>query len=337
MQTVDKLEAVSSIRRILDQCVGIAPGEQVLIVTDSGFNFELAELFAICCAERDAEVATMVMRTRDHVGDLPPPMVVEAMKTSDVVLEMCKIWVGSAPSRIEACKAGARYCTWPALDEIVLRKNGPAWADFEGLHPHLMALDKKFTEAKRVRVETKAGTRIEAVIEGRQGRTLSGICREKGRYEAPPHMEVGIGPIEDSTQGVIVVDGRVQHTPFGEVTAPFEMSVEGGRITEIRSEGGGKVFADFLRDALAAYQDPNIYVIAEIALGMNPKANRLDRDMEGESGLGTAHFGIGDNIGYGGTNKAPGHRDCVVRDVTFFLDDELIVKDGVIQLEGFPI
>jgi hypothetical protein len=45
---------------------------------------------------------------------------------------------------------------------------------------------------------------------------------------------------------------------------------------------------------------------------------------------------MGDNLGYGGNNKAAGHRDCVFRDATLFLDDELLMKDGVIQMEGFP-
>jgi leucyl aminopeptidase (aminopeptidase T) len=330
------MSIIGSVRRILDVCIGLKAGEHVLVVTDTGFDPAITDTFALAAAERGAEVATIVMTPRSRVGEMPPAMVADAMKHANVVMELCSVWVGSSKARIDACAAGARYLTWPGLDAAVLRKGGPTDADFIALRPFLETLNEKFLHANRIRVMSRGGTDLVASLAGRKGRALKGIATERGIYEAPPHLEVGIGPVEDSAEGVFVVDGRIQHSPFGEVTAPFRVVVRGGRIVEIQGEGGGKPFADYLRTTLAAYNDPNIYVIAELAFGMNPKASRWDRDMESESILGTAHFGMGDNLGYGGVNKAAGHRDCVFRDATLFLDDELIMKDGVIQMEGFP-
>ncbi|MFQ5912318.1 MAG: aminopeptidase [Nitrospinota bacterium] len=322
------MEIVRSVKYIIENCVAVKPGENVLLVTDTAFDQRIVETFATLLRERGAQVAIVIFQPNRLPNDEPPPMVGSAMVTSNVIFELTSQWIGMTTARREACARGARYLTMAEVSLEMFLDGGPAAVDFLAVKPYVDEVVEKFTKARKVRVTSKAGTDLIADITGRKGRGVTGIATQPGDYQPNPDIEAGISPVEGSAEGRIIVDGLINLIGLGRVTAPFEVVVRQGRLTEIRGEGESEVFASGLRGALEVRGDPNVYNFAELSIGLNPNSRFGDISIETESTIGTAHFGMGDSTSYGGTVKANGHFDCIFRDVSFYLDDEPILEAG---------
>ena len=108
------------------------------------------------------------------------------------------------------------------------------------------------------------------------------------------------------------------------IDEPVTCHVKDGFITEIV---GGRE-ADILRDILAEFNDPTVYNIAELGLGLN-KENFLCGNMAPDEGsFGNIHIGIGKNLNFGGHVDSPLHLDLVIKTVSCEIDGRYIMKDG---------
>ena len=328
MSELRRMEIVPQVRRLLTQCAAVRPAERVLIVTDSGFEMEVVETFACVATEMGAEVVWTVMTPRANPGADPPAAVAQAMKGSDLVLELTSQWVGSSQARVQACAGGCRYLSMPELYFHLLRQGGPADVDFLKIRPTAETIRDKFEKADAVLFASPAGTNLRASLKGRKGRCLSGIADKPGMFSAPPIIESGTSPLEGTAEGTLVIDGVIPMVGIGQIRAPFAMEISGGRIRKFQAEGAGRQFADQFREVLERYQDPSMFEVAEMSVGLNPQSRMSDSAVDAEAKLGTAHVAFGDNRGYGGTNAAPGHIDCVFRDATIELDGERIFENG---------
>ncbi len=315
-------------RRAVVDCAGTKPGEQVLIVTDSMFDERVVEVFAAIAAEAGAVVTMTTMTPAKIPGEPPPRTVAAAMKEADIILELTSQFIGSSDARVQACKNGARHLILVEMSPYLLRRGGPFEADFDKLKPIAEDLQDRFTKANTVHLTTRAGTDITASLEGRTGRHHAGLAREPGVLAAPPDVEAGIGPPEGTMNGLLVIDGLIELLGLGVITEPFEVEVKDGRCVRIEGKGDGRRHATALKNTLDSLDDPNAFVIAEIAIGLNPYADYCQEALECEAVLGSAHIGVGDNRGYGGTNASKGHFDLVMRDATASLDGEVILENG---------
>ena len=331
MSTLRQIEILPGATRILDDCAALKEGEQVLIVTDTAFDLDLVGTFATLAAERGAEVVVVTMAPRDMPGQEPPPSVTSIMKSADLVLELTSVFIGSTQARIDACKAGARYLTMPGLTRSLLVAGGAADVDFARIRPVAEKIGQYFSAAKRFKLMSKAGTLLEGSIEGRAGRVLHGLATTPGSYMAPPNIEVGLAPVEGTTEGVAVIDGALLMMSDKPLVEPVTITFEKGEAVSIEGRE-----AYLLRDMMARCRDPRMVNLAEVSIGLNPRARVTGIALESEAALGTAHIALGNSIGYGGKVDAVAHLDCVMRDVTLLLDDQLILNDGQLLVAEVP-
>ena len=61
---VKQIEMIRGARKIVDDCTGVKEDELVLIITDTGMPFSIAEVLAIAARERGAEVMVSLMSPR---------------------------------------------------------------------------------------------------------------------------------------------------------------------------------------------------------------------------------------------------------------------------------
>jgi leucyl aminopeptidase (aminopeptidase T) len=198
--------------------------------------------------------------------------------------------------------------------------------DFRSYQPVVHKVAEAYKKAERIKVTAPSGTDIEASIKGRRINVDNGLCHEPGKAIGIPIMEVNAAPIEHTTNGKIVIDTSMSF--LGILREKITLTVKDGYIQKI--EGGEE--AQKMKDILESKNDPNVYVIAEIAIGLNPKAEIKGILAEDEGVLGTMHFGIGNNITLGGMNKASLHMDVIINRPTMLLDEVLLTKDGKLQV-----
>lgn len=308
-------------RKLVEVCAGVQAGESVLVVTDPE-KLAIAEALSSAATTAGAEVTVAVMATRQQDGHEPPRPVAAAMRAADVIFTPVAISITHTSAIRDACAAGARAVVMTGFTERMMQGGGLD-ADFRALKPICEDVAGYFERGSQVHVTTPAGTDVTLSIAGRTGIAKTCIVAP-GEFSPVPDIEATVSPVEGSARGVIVADASIPYLGIGVLREPVRFTVEDGLITSVE---GGQV-ADTLRTAWAEMDDPNVYNVAELGIGLNP-ACRLTGDMlEDEGCWGTVHFGTGTSITLGGHVKAACHYDLLMHKTTIVVDGETILKDG---------
>ncbi len=191
----------------------------------------------------------------------------------------------------------------------------------------LERLIASFTNATSVRITTPGGSDITLGIEGRRFVTDVRITdTEKGCNL--PCGEVYCAPVENGANGVVVADGSIGGE--GPPPSPVTLEVDSGRVTSVRC--ADQQWQERITELLDT--DAGARTIAELGIGLNPKACLVGIMLEDEKAYRTAHIAFGSNIGMqGGVNESSTHIDYLVHRPTIvahFADatERTIVKDG---------
>jgi 2,5-dihydroxypyridine 5,6-dioxygenase len=318
------IEMVKGAKKIVDECTNVIKGENVLIITDTGMPFSIAETLAMVCKEREAEpVITIMSPVLVDFGD-PPPTVGEAMQKADVIFMACSRSIFHSQSRIRAMKTGVRCFSFAEFTEEDMIR-GAIEADFRETEELGDKIGAAFAKAKEAKVTTPAGTDMHLDLRGRPEKilVLNGICHQRGESKAMI-LEVAISPKVGSAQGVVVCDASLNILHSGLIQESVRGVIKNGNLTEIT----GGVEAKKLADLLAGYGDPMVYNVAELAIGFNPKAKMTGVQTQDKGVYGSCHIGFGSNISWGGDIKAVAHFD-------FIMYAPKIELDGVTILENF--
>lgn len=322
--------------RLVTECARVEPGEEVLIITDTAcLKYGEAIMSAALPITKHVNIIVMPLYGRLH-GQNPAPSVAEAMKKADVVF-MPTVWsMSHTQARRDASKAGARCLTIPSADDELFART-MVETPFEEIKETVMLVNQMLTEANEAEVTTKSGTHLWFNLKGRYNIDLEHGWLHKGRKEysdnfaAPPCVEANIAPLEGTTQGRIVVDAA--HSATGLIDEPIILTVENGRIVKI----DGKREAASLQMRIDEVGDPDICMVAELGIGLNPKAKLRGQFIEDESIYGTAHVGMGNNEStMGGKLTVNGHFDNIFWYPTIKLDGITLMEDGRLVSKDLP-
>lgn len=305
---------------LVDVCAKIKPGESVLVVADME-KLSIAKPILSIAKDRGAEVTLIVMEPRQFSGQEPPRTVSNAMLGADVIFCVVSRSITHTYAVKGAAEKEARILVMTDFREEMMISGGIE-ADFEALKPISKKIAQVFEKGSFLRLTTRKGTDLVANIRARKGNALYCIV-EPGEFSPVPTVEANVSPIEGSANGVIVCDASIPYLGIGLLEEDIVIKVEKGMIVGI--EGGRQ--AKVLRENLASYENPNVYNIAEIGVGLNPRCRMCGVMLEDEGVFPTAHVGIGTNITLGGVVKAPIHYDLIMWDPCVIVDDKVIM-DG---------
>jgi 2,5-dihydroxypyridine 5,6-dioxygenase len=313
--------------KIVNICANVQPHEKVLVLTDTE-TVRVGELITMASLQIAQDTALTVITPRAGHGDEPPVHVASAMSKADVLIMPLKFSMSHAEATTKARKLGARVLSMGDYNEGMLGKGGIE-ADFLKNEKVVRNIADIFSRGKKVEVTTPEGTKITMDISGRRGFSEPGFAYEPGSVAGPPNVEANVGPLEGTAEGVLVVDGSIPYPGLGVISDPIRLTVQGGNITEI--QGGDQAYV--LKDILSGMNDPGIYNIAELGIGLNPCSAVSGSMMEDEGAYGTCHIGIGDNTSFDGTVKAVSHIDLIMRKPTIKIDGKIIQKDGELTVD----
>lgn len=316
---------VKGAKVLVDVCTKIKPKEKVLIVTDM-VKFNIATVLAGVAKERGAEVIVSVMKPRQRAGQEPPISIAAAMKEADVVFSPVSYSITHTNAVKNAAASGSRIIVMTDFNEDLMIGGGIE-ANFDEVKPVCKKVANALADGCKIRLTTPGGTDLTLDATGRRGNALYCVV-EPGEFSTVPTVEANTSPLEGTANGRIVVDASIPYLGIGLLKEPIYVDVKDGFITKI--EGGYQ--ADILKRDLESQNDKNVYNIAELGLGLNPKCKMIGVMLEDEGVMGTAHIGIGTSITLGGVIKTSCHYDLIQWRAKVEVDGKVIVEDEKVKI-----
>jgi 2,5-dihydroxypyridine 5,6-dioxygenase len=251
---------------------------------------------------------------------------VEALKQADIVIDV--MFLLHSKELVEIQRSGTRILT--CIEPIdILTRLFPT----RELAGRVQRAVELLAAASTLRVTSAAGTDVAYRLGAYTQFGQYGFADKPGHWDhwSSSGMAYTYGA-DDGVDGTVVVAPGDILLPFKTyVQAPIELTIEAGRIREIR----GGVDADVVREYMENFGDPDAYGLAHIGWAMNENAkwtalatDRRGHGMESRGFAGNVLFSTGPNTQAGGPNNTHCHLDIPMRSCSLSLDDRPIVVDG---------
>jgi leucyl aminopeptidase (aminopeptidase T) len=309
---------------VLEQCLAVKSGEQILIITDDN-KIKIGKALYEVAKEISNNSAMIVIKPQKVSGTEPPIPVAAAMKEANVVICPTTASLTHTNARLEAVKAGTRIATMPGITEKMFSE-GPIRADYDQVALLTDKITNMLSKAQTVRIITGKNYELTLSLEGRNGVASKGVYRNPGESGNLPSGEGYIAPVEGKGNGKYYVDGSI--VGVGRLKRPVLLSIEDGRIIGFEGKDCREVESAFPEVEEAR-------MIGELGIGTNPEARITGVILEDEKIYGSIHLAFGTNITFGGKLKTVSHIDCVTLKPTLYLDDNLLIEKGQIKEEVF--
>jgi leucyl aminopeptidase (aminopeptidase T) len=306
----------NAIRAVFERSLKLKKKESCLIVTDT-IKEPIGRAFYEFAGTITPTAKIMVMEpTKEHATE-PPKDIAEEMLKHDVEILVTTKSLTHTRARRAANAAGARIATMPNIIEDII--NRCMDIDYDALKKESNRIYKLLKASKSVRVKTELGTDITMTVGssgffGKDG----GSYHDKGAYGNLPEGEVSFAP--ETADGVYVVDASFPG--LGILSSPLAFKVKDCKVRGITGEKAREVIERLDKVGPKAYQ------VAELGIGLNPKAKIMGMILEDEKVIGTVHIALGNNCSYGRTNDIPLHLDGVITKPDILVDGKAIMKKG---------
>jgi leucyl aminopeptidase (aminopeptidase T) len=299
---------------VVGRCLGVAAGEEVLIVVDPD-GIELGDALLQAGLRAGADPVLTVLPPRAERGTEPPQPVAAALGTADVYIAPAMPSLSHTKARKAATDAGVRGATMPgATAELVARLMS---VDFDAMAARCKAVADLLTDADDAHVTCPLGTDMRFDLRGRTGIPDDGDLTAPAAFGNLPCGEGFISPAGGA--GTVVTSSLAI---IGLVDEPVTITVEDGRLAGATGDAGAR-----LVEMLTAHGEAGRN-LAELGVGTNDQATLTGNVLEDEKILGTVHVAFGASAAIGGTVAVPVHIDVVVLDATLDVGGTRVLDGG---------
>lgn len=317
-------------RLITEVCLDVCPGDNVLCIADRQEFVDVVSMIAAACAMRGAEPTVVTIEPRKAHFHEPPRVVARAMCEADVVVVMAMGGLMHTKARKDACAAGVKYATLGGTNKEYLTNLHLTRDDLNAIRDLTQRIAERLTSANSAHLTTSAGTDLQLSLAGRKGLSVVPFGQKASFCVLPDYAEATCPPIEDSVEGIAVVDGTMvgDNDLEGVVETPFTVEFKKGRIVSI---SGGKDARKLSR--LLDSIDNVARNCAELGVNSNPKMAKKLRGTRTDNAIaGHVHLGLGRNDHIGGQLKGEPHLDVSLLFANLTLDGVPILKDGALLI-----
>lgn len=200
---------------------------------------------------------------------------------------------------------GCRYASMPMVEKEMFA--GALNIDYNDLELKTLKLAEKVRLYKAVDIKNCLGTDLIVNFENSVIHCDTGNLKSKGSFGNLPAGEVYLPPQLKGTRGKVCLE----HFKGKKLYNPVFIFFEDGVVVDLF---GDKEIVDELN---GIFSDTRNRVIAELGFGTNWMAKNPVNVLEAEKIDGTCHVAIGDNITFGGNNRASVHIDFVISNPDF--------------------
>lgn len=320
---------IESARRAMVSVLELKSVDRVLVVQDPQCQ-KCSEAFYEAARAEGCNTTAYVLPHEGRPLKAMPDGMADMAEGQDVVINVMSGSSDEVPFRIEWLtlleKKGLRVGHSPNIHEEMM-DGGPMDVDYGLMVDQADRLIAALADAVSVRITTPGGTEITLDIKGRRFVTDVKITEtEKGCNL--PCGEVYCAPVENGASGVLVADGSIGGE--GPPPSPVTLEVQAGRVTTVRC--ANPEWQERINQLLDT--DAAARTIAELGIGLNPKARLVGIMLEDEKAFRTAHIAFGSNIGMpGGENESTTHIDYLFHRPTIVARlgdgaERAVVEDG---------
>jgi leucyl aminopeptidase (aminopeptidase T) len=317
-------------KNIVQTCMNISAGESVLLVTDQSMAQVRERLMPEILSADPAHLwgYTLPDAARPFL-EYPPSLHQVAAQADAVMVFYARLLPEETPGRLvfwRTCREnGTRVGYGAEIDDSILENE--LSADYQTIATITRRLKERLQGKEQVHLTTPLGTDLTCSIAGRDVKEDTGLIHHPGQFGNLPAGECFIAPLEDSAEGVLIVD---KSFPELVVNQPVRMIFEKGRVVAIEGGAEAKEILRRIEYGEQLEHGENCRVMAELGIGTNPKARLTGKLITDEKVMGTVHVAIGDNASpsFGGANPAPIHIDGVVGQPTLVVDGETLIEEG---------
>jgi aminopeptidase len=347
---------------LVDDCVGIQPGWQVLLRSQplgkplvDAVSREIARrgayaLLRIGLDSSGTNSAWAKEAPEELLEDLAPieAHVMDNIDCFMVIIapENTRDGVDIPPERMALLQTAGRKhaepffrdekpwvgCQWPTaalaqdagmtLEQFEEFLYGAVLIDWPALEREMEKVAERVDGAKEVRIVGE-DTDLSFSLEGRKGKVSAAGANM-------PSGEVFYSPVEDTANGVVTFSEYPAYY-VGRDVHGARLRFENGRAVEITARSEEEFFKSVLTS------DDGASVLGEFGIGCNPGIQQHMRNtLFDEKIEGTIHLAMGNGFPFiGGKNESAVHWDMVKdlrRGGELYVDGELVQKDGAWQL-----
>lgn len=345
---INRLEPkwVDLFERIFTAVCALKAGEVVAILSESQSRRVLVEIAEMAAARLGARIYHVVVPTPSVSTPIPPrstgssqaigglKQVIDALAGADLVLDCTIEGLLHSPERPKILERGARIFFISNEHPEVFERCLPV----PGLREKCDLAGEMITAAKCMRVTSAAGTNLVVDLSNTVGRGSAGYADKPGSMGYwPAGLVVCFPPAHTSNGTVVLAPGDANLTFKRYIEAPVELVIKDDFVVDIR---GNNLDSALLRSHFASWNERDAYAVSHVGWGMNPAARwdtmiMYDRgDFNGtelRAFAGNFLFSTGANPSSGRYSAC--HFDIPMGNCTVELDDQVVVRDGVLQGE----
>lgn len=304
-------------KSLVDSCIDEKSVKNICIIFDPETK-SVAEYFIEVFRLKNFNYNPLEIPSLSIHGQEPPWTAAELMLSSDHILGLTQYSMAHTLARKRATENGARYLSLPDYSLELLKRPSMQF-DFRKIRSKCEELKAKIDVSTEIEVTTPLGTSLKFNTGGRRANSCPGSVLNPGELGSPPDSEVNIAPLEESSDGIIYVDGSIPCKEIGKLDSPVKLLIEGGFIKKI--EGDPKYTLP-LEKFFFKTKLKNTNLLAEFGIGLNRLASLCGIMLEDEGCANTIHFGFGSNSTIGGLNSTPFHLDFVICEPSVYLDGQ---------------
>lgn len=259
------------------------------------------------------------------------PHILRALQQADIVFDITAEGLVHTKTTADILSDDAR---------VVLVKEPPAILERMLPRPELrervLAANEMIQSAQRMRVTSEAGTDITVNFDDEVPTVAQyGYSPESGHWDNFPGGFLATYPVDDSPSGTIVIDVGDVVLPMGRyVDNPITVEIEDGFITDI---DGDDATQTLIEGYLGRWEDPDAFATSHFGFGLDQTgewenwAFSEGQDLMGQDFRGYAGgfmWSTGPNRYVDRYTRA--HLDIVMRNCSFYVDGEEIIRHGEI-------
>lgn len=304
--------------------------KDVLLIYDDTTE-DITDLFYAALLNHGKNVKVVKLDVAHCHGEEPPWGIAERMVESEAIMCLTRYSLAHTEARKKAEKKGITFLSMPEYCDNLLY-NQSIFADYHSKLAQVKEYADLLTKGEKVVIETESGTCLSLDIQNRAGNCCPGMTTKEFLLGSPPDIEANIAPVENKTNGRLIVDGSITDHRIGLLKEPVVLNIEGGFIQDITSSD--KKTEKMVNHIFSDIHSSNAYVVGEFGIGFNDCAQLCGNMLVDEGAKGCVHFGMGSNWTIGGKNKVNFHLDFVLKNATVIIDDKIVIDKGELMYDN---